>query len=96
MALHCAAARDGVRVNSIYPGIIDTSIYQTIEGLPQTAADGSKLLARDPDALAARFSALGVKGQPKDIAWAAVYLASDESRYLIGAELVVDGGLSIM
>jgi NAD(P)-dependent dehydrogenase (short-subunit alcohol dehydrogenase family) len=95
MALYCAAARDSVRVNSIYPSIIDTSIYQTIEGLPQAAADGKKLLARDPDALAARFSPLGVKGRPEDIAWAAVYLASDESRYLIGAELVVDGGLSI-
>ena len=97
MALECANLKDGVRVNSIYPGVIATPIYDTLEGVPHQLAEesGKRPLARDPDALATAFVPLGMKGQPEDIAAAALYLASDEARYVTGAELVVDGGLSV-
>src|SRR5882724_3961748 len=70
MALQCANLKDGVRVNSIYPGVIDTPIYDTLEGVSRQLEDhsGKKPLARDPDALATAFVPLGVKGQPEDIA----------------------------
>jgi NAD(P)-dependent dehydrogenase (short-subunit alcohol dehydrogenase family) len=93
MALQCAALKDGVRVNSIYPGIVDTPIYGTLEGAPQLGADGAKHISRNPEALAARFVPLGKAGSPEDIAAGVFYLASEDSRYVTGTELVIDGGL---
>jgi NAD(P)-dependent dehydrogenase (short-subunit alcohol dehydrogenase family) len=96
VALQCAQLRDGVRVNAIFPGVIGTPIYDTLEGIPQVdPSTGKRPLGRDPDALAALAVPLGFKGSPDDIANAALYLACEESRYLTGAEIVVDGGLSI-
>jgi NAD(P)-dependent dehydrogenase (short-subunit alcohol dehydrogenase family) len=72
-------ARDRVRCNIIHPGIIDTPLqapYLT-------------------DALRAEFRAgipLGRIGQPREIAYAALFLASDESSFMTGAEMIVDGG----
>jgi len=89
VALECAGLRDGVRVNSIHPGIIDTPIWNAIPG-----AAGSNE-PRDLDAMAAMGVPLGVKGAPIDIAEGVLWLASDESRYVTGAELVIDGGLTV-
>jgi NAD(P)-dependent dehydrogenase (short-subunit alcohol dehydrogenase family) len=95
MAMQCAGLKDGVRVNSIYPGIIETPIYGTMEGAPLHGPGGANTthLSRDPDALASLFVPLGKKGQPEDIAAGVLYLASDDSRYVTGAELVIDGGM---
>lgn len=80
-----AAAGDGVRVNAIAPGVIATPIFGRMEGVDAAASD--------PVATAARLVPLGRVGQPEDIAYAAVYLASDEAAYVTGIVLPVDGGL---
>lgn len=92
-AMECALLKDGVRCNSVHPGIIETSIW---DGL--TASVSRKMVKPganhvDLDALAASAAPLGVKGLPADIAMGVVYLASDESRYVTGSELVIDGGI---
>jgi gluconate 5-dehydrogenase len=74
----------GVRVNCIAPGWIETAMSrQALEGDPVRRA---KVLGRTP---AARL------GQPEDIGWAAVYLASPAARFVTGVTLPVDGGVSI-
>ena len=78
-------ASERIRVNSIHPGFIFTALvdrYVHDAGLEHSAAKAS-LDALHP---------LGGTGTPDDIAWGAVYLASDESRWVTGAELVIDGG----
>jgi NAD(P)-dependent dehydrogenase (short-subunit alcohol dehydrogenase family) len=94
VALQCAARKDGVRANTVYPGIIDTPIYGLFEGVPKLDDKGGKPLARDPHALGERFVPLGIAGQPHDVAAGILYLASDDARYLTGTDLVIDGGLA--
>jgi NAD(P)-dependent dehydrogenase (short-subunit alcohol dehydrogenase family) len=98
VALECAAAKDKVRVNSVHPGIIETAIWSSIAGgMP---GEGSALTTRpganmpDLDALSLVAVPTGVKGLPEDIAAGVLYLASDDSRYVTGTELVIDGGMS--
>ena len=91
VAMECANAKDGIRVNSVHPGIIETPIWLSIipSGEPGTNAPP------DLDAMSTMAVPLGVKGYPLDIANGVLWLASDESRYVTGAELVIDGGLSV-
>lgn len=77
-------APDRIRVNSIHPGFIQTPMVD-------------QHMARQADPEAARKAAaalhpLGHMGEPDDVAWGAVYLASDEAKFVTGAELVIDGG----
>ncbi len=71
--------RDGIRANCIAPGHLQ-SAYQT--GIDPSERD-----------LRRRVVPLGTEGTPWDVAWAAVFLASDESRWISGVTLPVDGGL---
>ena len=73
-------AREGIRCNSIHPGPIETDMI----------AD----TLTDPDSLALRMQRLplGRVGKPSEIAYGAIYLASDESSFVTGSELVIDGG----
>ncbi|MVM30770.1 glucose 1-dehydrogenase [Spirosoma sp. HMF4905] len=75
---------NGVRVNAIAPGFIETAMSKTAMG-------------GDPDrfARAMRRTPMGKFGQPEDIGWAAVFLASEAAKYITGASLPVDGGNSI-
>jgi NAD(P)-dependent dehydrogenase (short-subunit alcohol dehydrogenase family) len=95
VALQCAAAKDGIRVNSVHPGVINTPIYDAVEGLPLHGDGGAntKHISRDPVALGAMVAPLGIAGEPFDIAAGVLYLASDDARYVTGTELVIDGGL---
>jgi NAD(P)-dependent dehydrogenase (short-subunit alcohol dehydrogenase family) len=97
VAMECAAAKDKVRVNSVHPGIIETAIWGSIaEGMPIGSASTTRQGANAPDldALSATVVPTGVKGLPEDIAAGVLYLASDDSRYVTGTELVIDGGMS--
>jgi len=91
VALECGLAKDGVRVNSVHPGLIETPIWLGI-ATPDVAGVNAP---PNLDAMSAFAVPLGVKGVPDDIAGGVLWLASDESRYVTGAELVIDGGLSV-
>jgi len=90
VAMECANAKDGIRVNSVHPGIIETPIWVTVMG-----GEPGANAPPDLDAMSELAVPLGVKGVPEDIANGILWLASDESRYVTGAELVIDGGLSV-
>jgi NAD(P)-dependent dehydrogenase (short-subunit alcohol dehydrogenase family) len=95
VALECAAARDGVRVNSLHPGITETAIWDTLIGTVEDGSNGGKERGPTLDKLTERAVPLGYKAAPDDIANGILWLASDESRYVTGTELVIDGGRSI-
>lgn len=78
-------AEHGIRVNTIAPGPIDTPIFGKL-GMPQEAANAMAEGIRQTVPIK-RF------GTPREIADAAVFLASDESSYMLGAEIVIDGGV---
>lgn len=73
----------GVRCNAVHPAFIDTPILAPLV---------EKLGGAVKEKLARQIP-LGRLGAVDDVAWAVVYLASDESRFMTGAELVLDGGL---
>jgi NAD(P)-dependent dehydrogenase (short-subunit alcohol dehydrogenase family) len=77
-------APDGIRVNSIHPGFIWTPMVENhLRGISDLDAGRKSVDALHP---------LGHMGEPDDIAWAVVYLASDEAQFVTGAQLVIDGG----
>lgn len=95
VALECAGAQDKVRVNSVHPGIIETPIWDSIIGTGGPGANAAPQRSATLDAMAGAATPLGYKGDPSDIAEGVLWLASAESRYVTGAELVIDGGLSV-
>ena len=87
VALHCAREGIDVRCNSVHPAWVDTAILDNMR--------------RDPDmphetivGKLARQVPLGRVGEPEEVALGVLYLASDESRFMTGAELKLDGGIS--
>ena len=88
VALECAHQGWPIRVNSVHPGIIDTPIWETARPV---LADQDRI---DPQALAEVAVPGGRLGCPRDIANGVLFLASDDSSYVTGTELVIDGGLS--
>lgn len=89
VALECAGARDNIRCNSVHPGIIETPIWEKI---PTGATGQGRNAPLDARGIAAASVPTGVLGQPQDIADGVLFLASDQSRYVTGTELVIDGG----
>jgi len=78
-------ASDKIRVNSIHPGFIWTPMVENFAASMPIAIDEAR------KAMAAKHP-LGHVGEPEDVAWGIVYLASNESRFITGSELVIDGG----
>jgi NAD(P)-dependent dehydrogenase (short-subunit alcohol dehydrogenase family) len=77
----------GIRVNSIHPGYILTALVEDLAPKDPVVA---KKYRQDLE----NMTLLGHIGEPIDIAYGIVYLASDESRFVTGSELVIDGGFS--
>ena len=77
-------AKDKIRVNSIHPGFIWTPMVNGFLSGQGDVEEGKKALNS--------LHPLGHIGEPDDIGWGAVYLASDESKFVTGTELVIDGG----
>jgi len=78
-------AKDRIRVNSVHPGYIWTPM---VEGVGRDFAGGLDAFRRQMGDL----HPLGHVGEPDDIAYGIVYLASDEAKFVTGSELVIDGG----
>ncbi len=87
VALHCARQRYDIRCNSVHPSFIDT---------PMLAGLTARYGREEGLAKLGRQIPLGRVGEPDDVAYAVLYLASDESKFMTGAELVIDGGISAM
>lgn len=85
VALHCARKGYAVRCNSLHPTFVDTPMIDALA----RGADHETMIAK-----LARQIPIGRVADTDDIAWAAVYLCSDEAKFVTGAELVIDGGLS--
>jgi NAD(P)-dependent dehydrogenase (short-subunit alcohol dehydrogenase family) len=87
-AMECAMNKYNIRVNSVHPGIIDTPGARkafAMIGHGDVEAGQRMIVAMHP---------LGRCGQPDDVANGILYLASDESSFVTGSELVIDGGLT--
>jgi NAD(P)-dependent dehydrogenase (short-subunit alcohol dehydrogenase family) len=86
LAVYCARAGYKIRCNSINPGAIDTPLLQASFAQAEDPAKRERMIVgRVP---------MGRMGLPIDIAYAALYLASDEAAYVTGADLNVDGGVA--
>jgi NAD(P)-dependent dehydrogenase (short-subunit alcohol dehydrogenase family) len=91
IAMECASFGDGVRVNSVHPGIIDTPIWGKI---PTSASGHGQNAPIDPEERARLATPFGRAGHAIEIAQGVLYLASDASSYVTGTELVIDGGMN--
>ena len=89
VALYCAKNRWDIRSNTIHPTFIDTPI---LDGMTKSTGHSKEVILEK----LARQIPLKRVGEPSDVANAVVYLASDESRFMTGAEVKLDGGISAM
>lgn len=84
VALYCANNRLGIRVNSVHPGYIWTPMVESYLRQAGSVVMGRRVLDQKHP--------IGHVGEPDDIAYGVLYLASDEAKFVTGAELVIDGG----
>ena len=86
VALHCARRGTGIRCNSVHPSFADTPmVEEMIQGAPSPERMRAAL---------AKVSPMGRLGTAQEVAAVMLFLASDESSYVNGAEMVVDGGMT--
>jgi len=91
-ALHCGKSGYNIRVNSVHPGAVRTPLTD-VEINDIVAAKGYDSVEEALEKEWAPIHPIGRIGEPIDIANGIVYLASDESSFMTGAELVIDGGM---
>ena len=84
IAIHCQAKGYGIRCNSVHPAAIETPMIQFAEGRPG-----------EENPIPEGVLPAGAAGAPKDVAALILYLASDESRFVNGAEILIDNALII-
>ena len=89
VALHCARSAYNIRCNSIHPTFIDTSILDAM--VERSNSEKEQVMMK-----LARQVPLGKVGEPDDVAYTVLFLASDESKFITGAEIKIDGGISAM
>ena len=89
VALHCARQAYNIRCNSIHPTFITTPILDNM--LYRLNVERDELLMK-----LARQVPLGKVGEPNDVAYTVLFLASDESKFITGSEIKIDGGISAM
>lgn len=89
VALHCARQAYNIRCNSIHPTFINTPILDNM--LNRLNVERDELLMK-----LARQVPLGKVGEPNDVAYTVLFLASDESKFITGSEIKIDGGISAM
>jgi NAD(P)-dependent dehydrogenase (short-subunit alcohol dehydrogenase family) len=87
IALHCAHEANNIRCNSVHPVFIDTPILDGLAAGQDRRTALEKLGRQVP---------LGRVGKPDDVAYAVLYLVSDESQFVTGSEIKIDGGISAM
>ena len=85
-------ARYGIRVNAICPGFINTNIFTASLDVPDENKDMATAIIAG---MSAQAQPVARGGQPDDIANAVAYLASEESSFMTGTHMLVDGGLTI-
>ena len=85
VALHCAKQRYAIRCNSVHPAFVRTPILDPLV---------TRFGEQEAYAKLGRQIPMGRIGEPEEVAYGVLYLASDESSFMTGAELVLDGGLS--
>jgi len=83
-------AKDNIRINTVVPGQLHTPLVDAILAGNQTAGDVEALLKRRQSRIPLPFM-----GDGRDTANAALFLASEEARFITGTEIVVDGGMSV-
>jgi NAD(P)-dependent dehydrogenase (short-subunit alcohol dehydrogenase family) len=88
VALHCAHEGYDIRANSVHPAFIDTPILDPIGKMLGGRANALQKLGRQIP--------LGCVGEADDVAYAVLYLASDESKFVTASEIHLDGGISAM
>ena len=88
VAMECAAEGDGIRVNTVHPGVIDTPIWTK---LPVSAGSNAPIDPNEWPKPGYRSAGLG---RCRYIANGVRFLASDASSYMTGAELVINGGMT--
>jgi NAD(P)-dependent dehydrogenase (short-subunit alcohol dehydrogenase family) len=84
VAVHCAKSRLNIRCNSIHPGVVETPLIRgAIDGAPDPAAARTML---------ENIAPMGRLGRTEEIVALVAYLASDDAKFITGAEMVIDGG----
>src|SRR6267142_259627 len=84
VALHCAKSGYNIRCNSVHPTFIDTPILDKYRDRFGNEVMQQKLGRQVP---------IGRLGRPEEVGWALVFLASDESSFMTGSEVIIDGGI---